>query len=1806
MARLSISLLGPFQASLDGRLLTGFDSNKVRALLAYLAVEAERPHSRDVLAGLLWPELPNQTALSNLRYALSNLRDVIGDRQANPSFLLIKRDTLQFNTASGHDLDAAAFMREAADKEGQPREAAISHLQREAAARQYRGAFLEGFSLGDSAAFEEWVLLKREQFNRQMLKALRRLADYHEERGEYEQAEPYAWRQVELEPWQEEGHQQLMRLLALDGQRSAALAQYEKCRRLLADELGVEPSAETTALYEQIRDGKLERGGLRRSGPSIEAAFQNRYRLSVEFGQGGMSVVYRAHDTLLDRDVAVKILSAAVLGDEGRARLLREAQTIAKLNHPNIVSVYDMGEVEGAPCIVMELVEGGSLRDHPPQSLEAVVAIGRQVCAALEHAHAHDIIHRDLKPDNVVMTTDGSAKLMDFGLARSLTGQQLTDEGAIVGTFHYLAPEIIAGQSATARSDLYSLGAMLYELAAHRPPFDGDTITEVISQHLHAPVIQPSIHNSEIPPVLDSLIVQLLSKQPEDRPASVVEVRRVLEGLDSAESPVPGEPPFKGLQYFDESDAGLFFGREQLIAQLVQRLHDSLSSASAEGARFLAIIGASGSGKSSLVRAGLVPTIKQSGLLAGDIDETLSEISSQPASSRAAQPRGRGWRAQKVISNNAYGWQTHIITPNAHPLEALAASLTRDSESVTATARLIDDMASDPRSLHFYARRVFGKDGRALLVVDQFEELFTLCRSEDERIAFVDNLLTACGAQDESGDDGPTVVVIALRADFYAHCAQYARLREVVCARQEYIGPMNAQELRRAIEEPAAQNGWEFEPGLVDLILRDVGDEPGALPLLSHALLETWKRRRGRTLTLKGYAEAGGVHGAIARTAETVFNRLTAEQQLLTRRIFLRLTELGEGTQDTRRRAAVAELTLRPEEAPVVEGLLKMLAGARLVTLAADTAEVAHEALIREWPTLREWLAEDREGLRLHRHLTEAAQAWDELSRDPGELYRGARLAQATEWAEHHADDLNLLEREFLDASMAFAKREEVEREAQVQRELVAAQKLAETEKARAESESRRAEEQSRSAKQLRQRALGLAIALLVAGVLAVTAFVFGQLAADRASIATARELALAAVNNLDVDPELSILLALEAASATRSAGITVPFEVQNALHQAVLASRIQLTFSAGNWRTGGDAILDAGFNSMDDRPRVTTVSPDGIVKVWDVESRRELLALRREGHTDSDKIGSVIFSPGETRLATMSGDQTVIIWNTASGQPLMTLTGHTGAVYGGAFSPAERGTRLLTFGENEQILWDVASGAQLLPSFHDAVTNGVAFTPDGTRFVMTNLDGKVNVREAASGEVVSSLDHGSPVTGVAFDSDGARLATAGRDGIVKVWETASGRELLSLAAHGGSAEAVAFSPDGTRLATSGFDGAAVWDVSANVAGDASRLLFRLAGHTAEVYQIAFNRDGTCLITVSADGTAKVWNLLPSRELLTLSSRAMVGGLAFSPDGTRVATAYDDGTAKVWRLTPGPAGDAVSAEEAFTLTGHGSWLNGIAFSPSGTRLATASADRTAKVWDAATGQELLTLRGHAADTFTYVDIFSGVTDAAFSPDEKRVATVGMDGTLRVWDALTGDELLTKGEAGVDGPIFAVAYGPDGTRLATGDNEGNAKIWDAASGELLLTLPGHSIWVRGVAFSPDGTRLASGSSGGTLKVWDASTGAELVNVSGNTGLPLRVAFSPDGKWLATGGLDTTANLWDAATGQHLLSLPGHTAPITGLAFGPDARYLATSGGDSTVRLYALRLEDLVTLAKSRVTRALTTEECQKYLHIETCP
>ena len=1039
-------------------------------------------------------------------------------------------------------------------------------------------------------------------------------------------------------------------------------------------------------------------------------------------------------------------------------------------------------------------------------------------------------------------------------------------------------------------------------------------------------------HNERLPDLATLtarfLPVLNLEKEPEVA-ARLLELATAVRREDA---PATGLPPYKGLCYFDESDADLFFGRETLTERLAARLTEQ---ANAEQ-RFLAVVGASGSGKSSLVRAGVIPTLRW-----------------QPISS---------------------GWPLFVMTPTAHPLENLAATLHGETPFGLPSRKCADELAQQPdklsRALQTVAETAVST--HTLLVVDQFEELFTLCRSAAEQLAFVQNLTTAA-----CQNGGTAVILLVLRADFYAHCARFDHLRQLLARHQEYIGPMTTDELRCAIEEPAKQGHWEFEAGLVDLLLHDVGadaghiPEPGALPLLSHALLATWQRRRSRTLTLSGYTASGGVRGAIAETAESVFyDQLDRDQRQIARQIFLRLTELGGGDAqaDTRRRVTLAELSAKPEDKETVHQVLSTLGDARLVTTDQDTAEVAHEALIREWPTLRGWLEEDREGLRLHRHLTEAAQEWDARNRDPDGLYRGARLAQTLEWSAQHAENVNALERTFLDASQSLAEKEQREREAQQQRELEAARQLAVAERIRAE-------EQTVANRRLRQRATLLVVALFIGLILGVTAVVFAQRAIQTEQLASSRELAAAAVTNLEVDAERSVLLALQALETADT------LEARNALHQSLPELHLLRTFPP---HEGGAP--DVAFSP--DGSRIASMGAFGDVTVWETNSGQPLLNLQDE---TLEFGSSLAFSPAGDMLAT-AGETSVVLWDADSGDKLFTLAGQSvGTTVGynlgvGQISFSPNGERLAVANmDGVSKVWEFSTQTELLtlPPV-DLPAKSIAYNPDGSLLATGGDEGMVTLWNANDGTELHTLTLGGIIHSVTFSPDGETVAAASEDGSTKIWDVTTGQEVVNLPRLSGMYD-MAFLADG-RLATAGQDGVTrVWDASSG------QQMLSLAVSASTVIGVAGSPDGSQIATSSYDGSVRLWDAAPGHELLTIPAHdGIVWNVAYFPDNCRFASAGIDGVVKIWEANTGELMHTLSAGEG-TVAG----LTGLAISPDGKRLAAGSADGFVILWDSETGEIMMSENGHT----------TMVTGLAFSPDGTHLASSSWDGTATVWDNL---------------------------------------------------------------------------------------------------------------------------------------------------------------------------------------------------------
>jgi WD40 repeat protein/transcriptional regulator with XRE-family HTH domain len=1265
----------------------------------------------------------------------------------------------------------------------------------------------------------------------------------------------------------------------------------------------------------------------------------------------------------------------------------------------------------------------------------------------------------------------------------------------------------------------------------------------------------------------------------EDEPKAAARLWELAANARSEDSPDPGICPYKGLNYFDEEDAHLFVGRETLTKKILERVLSLSVNDQEVQHRFLAIVGASGSGKSSLVRAGLVPALRKN-----------------------------------TVSTD---WTIHLLTPTSHPLESLAAELTKESDSVATTATLMDDLRQEPRSLNLFINRKLNSTvgSHHLLVVDQFEEIFTLCRSEELRIAFIDNLLMAASAI-----DGKVIIVIALRADFYVYCARYPILRETIAKHQEFIGSMSEGELRRAIEEPARKNRWDFEPGLVDLLLHDVGQEPGALPLLSHALLETWQRRRKRTMTLIGYTLTGGVHSAIAETAEAVFtDQLSSQEQVIARRIFLRLIQLGDETSTgfMRRRATSDELYLNQEEETATKSVLKKLADARLIIAGAQSIEVAHEALIREWPRLRGWLEDNREDLVLHRHLTEAATEWMRFNREPGGLYRGARLKLAHEWAENHADEMSPLEHEFLEASLNWAEREAAEKEMLHQRELESAQKLLEAERQRADLEMKRAEEQAQTSKQLRKRAIFLSGALIITLLMAFVSLFLSDharqsmiLAQHQQRVAYAGRLALAALSKLDEDPELSILLATHAVLVTYSVDNTWTAEAENALRRALDESRVELTLRGHTGKVWSVAFSPAcELNQIQPVQLciLATVSDDGTLRAWNPFNGEALFSYPTNATRGYHGLS---FSPDSRQLVTAGEIGTAIVLDLAT-QEEKVLFGHTDWVYSVRFSPD--GRWIATSSKDWTVtIWDADTGQEITSLIgHNGAVSNVAFSPDSMYIATASEDGRVIIWDTSTWKELKKLSgHLGAVNGVVFSLDGTLLATASDDRTVKVWNVEAGEEIITMAGHTDKVWNLAFSSDGKLLASSGFDNKVkVWDPSSGLE------LFNLVGHKGpvtgldfgfhcrEISEILVRECGTRLATASWDGTVKVWNSSLRNDFINLFSPGASVVNFSSSDKSILAVGYFDGSIQTIDMSnvlekdnAGQVVDVKIGNGFYSLSGHESPVLGVGISLNLTQLAASFSNGIVKVWDYVTGMELITLDDHTAGVYVLI----------FSPDGKNLLTVGYDYKVMIHD-------LSKRESQPNLYYMnewdkAFAFSPDGSILAHGTKDGSVKVVDIETGLEVVVISGHTDAIVSINFSPDGRYLATSSEDRTVIVWDTEDYQKLSTLPRMPGVVDIVRFNQAGTKLATASQEGIVKVWDLATELDEISLDSHTSRIADIGFSSNDTQLITVNYDGMIRQTPLHIEDLVTLAFERVTRELTNTECQQYFHLlpEQCP
>jgi WD40 repeat protein/transcriptional regulator with XRE-family HTH domain len=1249
--------------------------------------------------------------------------------------------------------------------------------------------------------------------------------------------------------------------------------------------------------------------------------------------------------------------------------------------------------------------------------------------------------------------------------------------------------------------------------------------------------------------------------------------------------PFDGRCPYKGLDVFEEEDAELFFGRERLVEDLVRRMGDS---------RSVFIIGPSGSGKSSLVRAGLLHALKQ-----GAVEDLNSER-----------------------------WLYETMTPGWDPIGELArvissmAGTTNAGEELRAHASIDQDILA--RWCEIAVKE--GRDKRVVLFVDQFEEIFTQVIPEEERLTFL-NLLTHAA----TAKDGRVIVLFAMRSDFVLNCATYPKLNALFNQQSVQIGAMEPHELVSAIAQPALRVGLRIDPDLVAQIINDMQGEPGALPLMQFALKDLFDSQQAMggmiDLNLKDYLEQGGIHKSLERHADGSFAKLSEGEQQLARSIFSGLIEIGLGTQDTRRTALLEELIPSDSKAADVNGVVQKLADARLITTdeqaGRDTVTISHEKLIDAWPWLKRLVDENREAIALQNEIATDAKEWDDHERDASYLYTGTKLANAREQLESKKIVLGGLSPVFIDSSQQAEETELRYEEQRRQKELDDARRLAEVEAKRAEIEKQRAEEQTYSATRLRQGRAYLIVALAVVLFLATMAGVFAVrnsgLAKTNASIAETAQAAstfavaqeaVAQANAEEVQKQaknaragelagqsvalrgrnllVSSLLGIEAFN-TRDTLQTRSVLIDNAQANPQLIaylSKHRAAVDAVAFRPGGKMLASGGW--------------DGTIILWDVETRQpigERLSRHRDGVT------SVAFHPDGKMLASGSYDKTIVLWDVETRQPIgQPLRGHTDAVMSVAFRPDGK---MLASGswDGTIILWDVETGqpiGQPLSGHTDAIYS-VAFSPDGKMLASGSWDSTIILWDVETRQPTGHL-LSEPVYSVAFSPDGKLLATGGQGNTITLWDVETKQLIAQLQNEPTEAiYSVVFSPDGKLLASGSWDDTIIlWDMEAR-----QPLGQPLSGHTDGVTSIAFSPDSRTLVSGSYDSQVILWDV-GARQLIDrpLSGHTdIVSSVAFSPDGKILASGSFDGTTIVW--------DVATRQLVGQLRGENTdAIRSIAFSPDGRILASGSYDGTITLWDVETRQPMgQPLSGHTDVVFS----------VAFSPDGKILASGSPDASIILWDLERRQPIGPL----FSEPVHSVAFSPDGKLLASGSFDSTVTLWDAERRQIIGKLPNrHRNAVISVTFSPDGKLLASGSYDGTMILWDVETRQPIGQpLSAHASAVFSVAFSPDGKILASGSNDSTIILWEVSSllnrsieteqpvGQQLT---GYSGGVFSVAFSPDGKLLAAGTKDKTVVLRDVNVDPASWIQKTcqRVGRNLTAAEWVQYFPNEeyrtTCP
>lgn len=1590
------------------------------------------------------------------------------------------------------------------------------------------------------------------------------------------------------------------------------------------------------------------------------------YELHEMLAQGGMGEVYRATQTVVGREVVIKkILPKYANQPEFIRRFEAEAKLVAQLDHLHIAPLYDYWRDPTGAYLVMRFLRGGTLRDSVresgPWSPRACVRLLNQIGAALTVAHRRNVVHRDIKPANILLDDDGNAYLTDFGIALEMTdsedGQSGSSQQAVTGSAGYISPEQINLQSVTPRADIYSMSLVMYEaLTGHHPYPDAKSAIALFLKHVNEPL--PPM--ADYPPGVYDVLQKAAAKDFEDRYETMLAFasafkRSIVDAdvafvagsdievedfdttsFDLTESGAVEEVanPYKGLAAFQENDADDFFGRDQLIQTLLNRMEEDHPLA-----RFLAVVGPSGSGKSSVVKAGLLPSLRKGSL-----------------------PGSEHWFIVQMIpgTNPITELEEALMRIAINPLPDLKEALGEDHTNLTG---IVDDALPD--------------DGSELvLVIDQFEETFTT-GSEKQREDFLQSLY-----QTIIHEESRLRVIITLRADFYDRPLGVQNFSGLMQQRTEVVIPFTAEELERTITGPARRVKVFFQQGLAAQIVSEVSEQPGVLPMLQYALTELFARREGPIIMIKDYQEIGGVLGALAKQAQEMYQTLDADHQEATRQLFLRLVTLGEGTEDTRRRALQSEIMSAYNNNAVMEEVIRQFSGKRLLTTDRDpatrspTIEVAHEALIREWGTLKLWLDESREDVRLQRMLLGAAMEWNEANNDDSFLLRGGRLVTFEEWIDTSTIAVSELERVYLEASMRDRDRLEAEEQARIEREK---------------------QIQERNRRLLQAIVVGAVIFAFIGIALALFALNQTQVATEQADFAgTAAALAAtsesdanqnaaeAATAQADAIDQANIAQTQVAIAATAednavsqaniaetnvalaaTAGQDALNEADNAQTQAAIATFAQgdALVQADNAQTQAALAAIAQEDALEKADLAATSEADAIyaretaVSLADVAatSAADAGIAQEQAQVEALRAQSLALSSAASQLSDSNSPLAIALAleaNNVSDPPLeaqrvLISVAYEGPrkfffdeTFGGVVDIAtlnlpeeadvsgaqpERNERTIAidttlnfrmFSAHETgtiAEWNPETGFPVQTfDAHTTTVNSIdvwaSNTSDSALLVSGDQSGRVILWDLQTGEIVRELvGHTSIVNTVEFRPDGQRVLTASDDANAYIWNVQTGDVIRSITTPTNSAiNGAIYSPDGNNILILSDDAMRLVSSSGeqflNFGLDDNNLVVD-GEETNRIRSATFTENGEFIITTGSAGATspEVWDVRRRRLLRRLPEHnGPVNSVFVSADSQFVLSTSDDFSVILSAVASG--------DEIRSYNAHQNRITMAIFTDADERVISGSTDGFIYLWDKLPiSRSIQSLPGHEAGVDTIVQL---------PYDSNFLMSTSASGELSLWNAVSGTLVQSYARRGSDTPQTVLAVDPtsseDNIVVALGNQDIEIREFNSNSTlvdinitpqdeyEFVDPLLLENHWVNALAFNGDGSLLVSGggffvrSSRGEdqiifqgqdtaypmLHLWDADSG-QLVRQYDTRGFVVdegfdapitSVKFSPDGQDVISGIEDGRLVVWSTISSTQVREFVGHSDRVTSIEFSPDGTQLLTASNDRAIILW----------------------------------